>query len=271
MNNIKKITDANKRAWNQVMPKHQLVNKEKFDQKFSDHDYTIHDKKQIENLTGLSISNANIVHLCCNNGIDLLSFKNMGAKKCVGIDNSDLAIEEAKQRAYKNNYQQIDYICSDVYDIDEYSHLHHEFDLIYINVGTLGWMPDLKNFFNIAKKLLKYNGKILINDIHPLADMVNDDRDMKENPLLIVRDYFDDSPVINTTGLDYVGKTNYNPVINYWFVHNISDIINNLIISNFKIEYFDESKEDISGVFPVLTEQKINIPLSFTIVAELNE
>ena len=144
---IKKYTNANKEAWNEVIPKHQNARKDKLDKLFSQPGFIIQNDKQLLDIfERIEIKGKDVIHLCCNNGIELLSIKNMGANRCVGIDISELAIDEATNRALKANFE-CEYICSDVYEIP--TKYNNSFDVLHITAGCIGWMPDLELFFNL--------------------------------------------------------------------------------------------------------------------------
>jgi len=78
-NDIKFFTSQNREAWNEVMPKHQVAAKERLDQLFSSPGYVcIDDENFLQVLKRINVKGKDIIHLCCNNGIELLSIKNMG-------------------------------------------------------------------------------------------------------------------------------------------------------------------------------------------------
>lgn len=97
---LEEYTAANKEAWNEVVPKHQVARKEHLDKAFSQKGYIDQqDKQLLAVIEQLAIAGKDVIHLCCNNGCELMSLKNMGAGRCVGIDIADLAIEEAQNRS----------------------------------------------------------------------------------------------------------------------------------------------------------------------------
>jgi len=95
---LKRFTESNRAAWNEVMPLHQRASSHALDQLFSQPAYVQQDKTEIDLLQKVGLKGRNVAHLCCNNGSELLSLKNLGAAECVGFDISDQAILEARQR-----------------------------------------------------------------------------------------------------------------------------------------------------------------------------
>jgi SAM-dependent methyltransferase len=262
--NTKFYTNQNREAWNEAMPKHQAVSKEKLDQLFSNPEYIdIVDKNFLQVLEKFGVKGKDVIHLCCNNGCELLSIKNMGAKHCVGIDISDLAITEAQDRAKKCNID-CDFIRSDVYDIPE--KFYNSYDIVVLTAGCVGWIPDLEGFFKIVFRLLREKGIVIIHEIHPFSEMLPFDDSDIENKLQIIEPYFRDEPIVENSSLDYLGKTDYIAKTQYWFVHTISALIMGLINNGLRIEYFSEHTQDISAVHKKLEKLDAKIPLSYIMV-----
>ena len=132
---IKRATESNRAAWNEVMPLHQRAAKEKLDKLFSQEGSVRLDDIEIEMLKKIGLKGKNVAHLCCNNGTELMSLKNLGAAECVGFDISDLAIQEGSERARKSRIN-CQFVQTDVYEIDEI--YNGRFDIVYISAGCLG-------------------------------------------------------------------------------------------------------------------------------------
>jgi ubiquinone/menaquinone biosynthesis C-methylase UbiE len=262
----KKITEANRAAWNEVTPKHQKAAKEAWDKAFMQPGYICLGDTEIDLLTTMGLKEKAVAHLCCNNGVELLSLKNLGAGKCVGFDISDAAIQEARERAERS---QIDcqFIRSDVYEIGlEYD---NQFDLVYISSGAIGWIPDLNLFFAKAAALLRNNGQTLIHEIHPFSEMLPFDGPETDDLLRIVEPYFKDEPYIEYGGLDYVGGEDYpSDIPQYWFVHKISDIIMGLVENQISLKHFSESEIDISAGHQQIENAGVGIPLSYILIGK---
>ncbi len=265
MDSPKKYTEANRIAWNEAMPLHQKANQSKWDDRFSTPGYSVIEAPELEQLRSLKLEGKSVAHLCCNNGVELMSIKNMGAGECVGFDISDIAIEEAQARAKKFGID-CRFMRTDVYDIPD--QFNHQFDVVYISIGCLGWLPDLKAFFEKVSSLLRSSGMLFIYESHPFSEMLPSD-DLKDaDPLKIIDPYFKSEPYVELDGIDYVGKTNYKSEPQYWFVWTLSDIITSIINNDMKLIHFSEYREDISTMHRRTEEQKADIPLSYILIAE---
>jgi len=261
---FKKYTEANRDAWNEVMPRHQEAARERWDHAFMQAGFVCMGNAELELLRQIGIKGKAVTHLCCNNGIELLSLKNLGASECIGFDISDRAVQEAQERAERC---QIDcqYVRSDVYEIGpEYE---NRFDVVYISSGGLGWLPDLKLFFAGAVAMLRGNGRIFIHEMHPFSEMLPSDETEDSDILRIVEPYFKSGPYVDYGGLDYVGGTEYSSTKpQYWFVHKLSDILMALIENQILIEHFSEYETDISAEHKRIEQAQAGIPLSYILI-----
>ncbi|MHA1969065.1 MAG: class I SAM-dependent methyltransferase [Candidatus Hodarchaeales archaeon] len=259
----KKITESNREAWNEVTPLHQKARKVNLEEKFTEKGFSVLDPIETKKLQKIKVKGMRIAHLCCNNGRELLSILNaLEAESGVGFDISDEAIKEA------NNLQQITGLnCkfkrTDIYEIDE--EYFNSFDMVYITVGALVWLPDMDELFQIASKLLKPKGQLFMYEMHPFLDML--DPENKKDPLKITDSYFKVEPWIETAGIDYIGKTKYKAKTTIEFTHKLSDIINAIIKSGIQIIEFNEYSHDISAVFEHL-EQEHMVPLCYLILGK---
>ncbi len=263
---ISDYTKANRDAWNEVMPKHQAAFQKTLDNWFSTPGFIFqYSKELLEIFNNLPISGKDVIHLCCNNGIELLSIKNMGATRCVGIDISEIAINDAVNRAKKFNIK-CEFVCSDVFNISE--KFYNSFDVVHTTSGCIGWIPDIYQFFNICNKLLQVNGVIIIHEIHPFSETLPFDNVQIDNRLQIIEPYFRSEPIIENDSLDYIGKSEYYAKTHYWFVHKISDIVKGLNQNNFIIDEFIESPQDISMGHGKIETLQAGVPLSMIIVGK---
>jgi SAM-dependent methyltransferase len=263
---INDYTSANREAWDQVMPLHQKKNKDYLDSFFSVPGAIIQtDPELLSVFEKIDFNKKNVIHLCCNNGIELMSIKNMGADYCVGVDISEVVIKEAIERKELCKID-CDFICSDVFDMP--AKLENQFDVVMLTAGCLGWIPNLDLFFNICAKLLRKNGVILIHEIHPFSEMLPFDYIDVDDRLKIIEPYFRNEPIIENEGLDYVGKTTYESKTTYWFVHSIGTIVNSLYGNGIYMTKLLESTKDISAGHSKIEELNAGIPLSMIMIGK---
>ncbi len=204
------------------------------------------------------VSNKSVVQVCCNNGIDLLSIKNKGAWRCLGIDGSKAFIDQANSLANSAGQSNIEFCHSDIYKLpDKY---RNSFDVVIITVGVLGWMPDLYRFMEICSSLLVLGGNLLMEEIHPILDMYEEG-----NPSYINYSYFNTEPFIDTDGLDYFSYEKYDAKENYSFPHSLSDIFMSAIASNLQLEHVRELSYNVGNFCADLEVSENNPPLGINL------
>ncbi|MDC7124706.1 MAG: class I SAM-dependent methyltransferase [Spirochaetales bacterium] len=265
--NIKEYTEANRAAWNEVIPIHRKSSKKNLKTEFSKKGFSVLDNIETPILLNIGIKNRKIAQLCCNDGRELLSMINLGAESGTGFDISDEAIKDADNLKIISGAK-CEFIRTDVYEIE--SKYNNSFDLVYISIGAINWLPDIDKFFSIASRLLKKNGKFFIYEMHPATFMLpaeNEELKEDEDPFTIKYSYFSKDPWISDEGIDYVGKRKYKAKTTYEFVHTTSEIINSLISNNIKIELFNEYSHDVSTCFGHIENDK-KVPLSFILVGQ---
>lgn len=262
---LKKYTEANRQSWNEVAPIHQKARKIDLKEEFKRPGYSTLDNVITSKLKEIGMEGKKVAQLCCNNGREVLSLVNIGAESAVGFDISDEAIAEAKELTGISGLG-CKFVRTDVYDIDE--KYFNKFDLIYISIGALYWLPDLDRFFKIVGNMLIDEGMLVIYESHPFTNMLaqeNEEEFDKDNPTKAAFTYFRDEPWVCDDGIDYIGKSTYKGITNYGWAYKISDIINSVIKSGFVICEFLEYAHDTSCEFEHL-EKVGKIPLSYILI-----
>jgi len=192
----KDITEANRKAWNQATPIHQKGRAGSLKKLFKQKGYSTLDDLITARLKDLGLKGKRVAQLCCNNGRETLSLVNLGAESAVGFDISDEAINEAKEFAEISGLN-CDFVRSDVYDIGE--EYYNQFDLIYISIGALSWLPDLDRFYRIVTAMLKREGLLVVYEMHPFTYLLaaeDEEGYDPDNPLKITFSYYRTEPPI---------------------------------------------------------------------------
>ena len=254
---------ANRRAWNEAAPVHAKL---KFTELLADVGQTGFnhlDDTETQILLDIGVAGRSVAHLCCNNGLELLSIKKLGAGRCVGFDISDAFIGQARELSDAGGIE-CEFVRTDVYAMP--ATYDDMFDLVYISVGTLGWMPDLGEFFRVIQRLLAPQGRLFIYEMHPMLDMFDPD---ENDPPLLKHSYFRDEPYVDEEGLDYYGGTTYKSSPCCWFHHKMSDIIQGCLDIGLAIELFQEYPHDVSAEFAHFQEYEIKPALSYVLSARM--
>ena len=259
-------TEKNRAAWNQVAPIHRQHRKINLHEAVKDPAYTALGEVEKRVLSEIGLSGKKVAHLCCNNGVELISNLRMDAVHGSGFDISDAFIQEAQELAALASVN-CDFVRSDVLEIP--ATYDGQFDLVVFTIGALTWIAELEKLFAICRRLLKPGGSIFIYEMHPVLDMMAPHGDPfynAEDELRIAYSYFGDQPWVENTGLDYVGGTIYESEESVCFPHNLTEIFTTLIQNNFALVEFKEYPHDISAAFAHL-EKYGKIPMCYSLVA----
>lgn len=256
-----KILNCNKEAWNEATHYHQVARKNALHEKFEDPNFVTYednyeDNRIVDIIKSFDLEGKKVTHIQTNNGRELISLMRVSkAQEGVGFDISDEALREAEELTAiaKVNAK---YECVNIYDIP--ATYNDYFDMIYITEGSLSWLPDMKQYFEVMNRILKSGGKMLISEIHPVGFALDEDTDTPVH-------YDRVGPYKMTGGLDYVGEVDYTPKDCFWYMHKMSDILNAMISNDFVLEYIDESTTDTGWIDP--NDEHPTMPRSFILIA----
>ena len=260
-NQLFDYVNGNLAAWEEVAPIHRRHNQAKLFKSFSRPGYTCLDKIETNILKKLDVNGKDVAQVCCNNGQELSSVKNMGASRCVGFDGAKGFVDQARELAVAAN-QDVEFVCCDVYDIPKA--YHASFDIVTITVGVLGWMPDIDSFFSAVELLLKPGGAIFVYEHHPIIVMIKPSQE--DEPIEWEISYFRSEPYVEIGGLDYYGGEDYDAKPASSFSHKMSDIIMAAVKTGVVIEHFEELPNHISNAWWNVEKSNIGLPMCFTLV-----
>jgi len=257
----KKFTKANLAAWEEVAPIHGRHNQAQLIEAIREPGYSCLDEVETRHLEALGVKGKDVAQICCNNGRELLSVKNMGAARCVGFDGAQSFIDQADELAEAAGLE-AEFVCTDVYEIDK--SFKQAFDLVTITIGVLGWMPELDRFFSVLADLIRPGGALFIYEQHPILDMVEPAE--ADEPIVWELSYFNKEPYVESEGLDYYGGQTYDAKPATSFSHTLADIIMAGVNNGLAIEHFEEFPHHISNTWWNVEKSGIGLPMCFTMV-----
>ncbi|WP_420862865.1 class I SAM-dependent methyltransferase [Algirhabdus cladophorae] len=257
----KTITKANRAAWQEAAPIHQKLNQARLEEAFKTPGYSCLKPVETRILKRLDVAGKDVAQMCCNNGRELLSAKNMGAARCVGFDGAQNFLDQGCALAKAANLD-VQFEWCDAYEIPP--QFHGTFDIVMITIGVLGWMPDIDGFFASVAQLLKPGGALFIHEHHPVTVMVKPGP--AEAPVEWELSYFASAPYVDTNGLDYYGGTRYDALPNYSYSHKLSDILMGAVKCGLLLEDFEERPDHISNAWWNVEASDIGLPMSYTLV-----
>jgi SAM-dependent methyltransferase len=256
-------SELNRQAWDEAAPIHrQHASFAELRERFRQPGYSCLDPLETAILQELGVAGKHVAQLCCNNGRELLSVRNLGAARCVGFDISAafLALAAELQAAAGTDCS---FVRGDVLAIP--AAYDASFDLVTVTIGVLGWMVDVAPFFGVAARLLRPGGRLFVHEQHPMCDMFDPN---DPAPLTIRHGYFRREPYVTTDGLDYLGNVPYASKPSYWFHHTLGDIIGAVLAQGLALERFREYPHDIASAWADLEQSPTPPPLSYALLAQ---
>lgn len=255
-----KYVQANHEMWNRTADVYRNEGFAKFLSKISQPDLTTFDEVERQIFSTNGLAGKDVAQLGCNNGRELISVKKAGASRCVGFDVSENMLEQGEQLSEASG-QSVEFVCTSVYDIDRaYT---GAFDVVYITVGVLGWLPDLPAFFAVIGRLLRPNGYLFLYDQHPILGMFDPTKELE-----IDSSYFRRDPFVEEGLPDYMDPAQTGHAESYWFQHTLSSIIGLCLESKLNLMHFKEYGHDLSNTYRAFENHENRLPLSYSLVAK---
>ena len=249
--------------WNQTAEVYEAQGFDALLEAVRQEDFTTFDEVERRVFSSIGLEGKNVIQLGCNNGRELISVKKAGAARCVGIDVSEKIVNQAQQLA-EASAQEVEFVCGSLYDLgDTYD---HTFDLVYVSIGVLGWLPDLPGFFKVVQNLLRPGGTFFLYDQHPILGIFD-----PAQKLVVDSTYFRQAPFVEEVLPDYMDPSQTGRATSYWFQHTLSSILSLSLRSGLTITHFEEHAHDLSGTYRAFQDFEHKPPLSFSLVARSSE
>jgi SAM-dependent methyltransferase len=260
-------TSANRRAWDEAAPAHRTrAHFETLLEGFGGANFSILSPLETQRLQEIGVERRDVAQLCCNNGRELLSIKNLAAGRCVGFDQSSGFLAQAVELAEAGGID-CRFVESDIYQISR--EFDACFDLVVVTIGVLGWMPDLGGFFDVAKRLLRPGGNLFIHEQHPITNMLEPG---DPDPYRLVHSYFKPDPFVENEIIVYDEEDAGAGETHYWFCHTLADVITACLERGLTLRHFAEAPANISSdEFDKYENQAAQLPLSYTLTARKAE
>ncbi|MDQ1604907.1 MAG: hypothetical protein QOE01_2752 [Actinomycetota bacterium] len=147
-----------------------------------------------------SVTGLRGVHLQCHIGTDTLSLSRLGASM-TGLDFSPAAVEQARALVASTG-EDVTFIEADVYDAADVLR-EDAFDLVFTGIGALCWLPDVRRWASVVRRLLAPGGRLFIREGHPMLWSLADPR--PDGLLVVEHPYFERAePLVWDEGGTYV-------------------------------------------------------------------
>ena len=190
------------------------------------------------------VAGKSLVHLQCHFGMDTLSWARSGAR-VTGLDFSQPAIEQARALARDLGIE-AEFVVANVYDAVA-ALGGRQFDIVYVGMGSLVWLPDVSRWARVAAALVRPGGVLYLTDGHPFIDMLASDT------LTLVDSYFASQPQMYDepgTYADLQAATHNNRA--YEWVHPIGETVTALLRAGLRLEFLHERDYALFQRWPFL-------------------
>jgi SAM-dependent methyltransferase len=259
----KEYTDANRVAWDEAAAKHAAHNNAALFAAAADPGFVSFEGEILHTLQRVGVEAKQVIQLGCNNGRETLSLRNLGAARCVGVDASAEFLAHGREMIRIAGAQaQVELVEADIYELP--SKFKDAFDLVLVTVGVISWMPELKAFFEVVRGLLKPGGQLVMEEMHPVLFMYEEDPDGGGS--VPHYSYFGGEVWEETSGLDYYSHEAYDASPNYSFMHRLDEILMATISCDLQLSSFVELDYDISNFCSDLEHSPVKPPLGFVMV-----
>lgn len=220
------------------------------------------------------VAGLDVVHLQCHLGLDTLALADVGAR-VTGVDFSREAIEFARRLATRAGLaDRARFVEADVLEVGEVL-ASETFDVVYVSVGSLCWLPNVASWAGQVAALLRPGGRLYLHDGHPLAWA------LAEDDLQVEQSYFEESePVAVESDVTYTdGNGRLAHSRNYEWNHSIGEIVEAVINAGLRVDRLVEHDWTVWRRFDWLEATSdgrwvtppgmTRVPLSFTLLASL--
>jgi len=205
------------------------------------------------------------IHLQCASGRDTLSLLNEGVRRVVGVDISDVMIENARRTSQALAAPAEWYRC-DI--LDTPAALNGSADLVYTGRGAIDWLQDLDAWARVVYRLLKPGGHLSLFDGHPITYLFEMNADTY---LYNGVSYFGHAESSAGWPDTYIGDTGVplsQQARKYERLWIVSEVFQSLTRAGLRVVHFGEHPNTYWDEFSMLKpELRGRIPSTFSILA----
>ncbi len=256
---MKRERDNNKLAWEQAFDRVDPKDLERLYEQLKHDPRAFLSETMKRQLGTLVEQDRSLAQFCCNNGRETISALSLGFKQAVGYDIAANMVDFANQVSDQLGVE-ASFVQADMLELKT----NERYDVGFLTVGSLTWFDDLHRLFKRIAQTIETGGFLLIEDIHPIMNMVaipGEANYEKTHPRNLVNDYNRKEPWVESDGMYYMAKHVYasHPFASYSYT--FADLINGLIDAGFAIEVIVESTTDRSEQFTHLNDSGVPLTL----------
>lgn len=220
------------------------------------------------------VSGKSLAHLQCHMGMETLSWSRLGAK-AVGVDFSESALERAAHLRDELGFD-TRFVQTNVYDAAKELGAGG-FDVVFVSVGSLCWLPDVAKWARVVGALLKPGGRLVMNEGHPVCGML--DQPKGKDHLEPTYTYFCDEGLVFEGDETYVeSEKPLKMMKSVEWSHPLGEVVTALIGAGLVIEKLSETSDCCWPAYPMMEQtgeetwglpepMRGKVPMMYTLVA----
>ncbi|MCY3588987.1 MAG: class I SAM-dependent methyltransferase [Chloroflexi bacterium] len=222
------------------------------------------------------VAGKSLLHLQCHFGLDTLSWARLGAD-VVGVDFAPSAVETARELAAKAGLDAA-FVESELYATpDALADRLGTFDIVYVNLGAICWLPEIRGWARVCAAFLKPGGTLYLRDVHPTVNSLDYD---PPNQLLVLKfpSFEHSEPLHWSDGDDYADtEAQLSNHDSYEWNHSLGEIVTAVIDAGCRIDFLHEQEWTVYRALPWMIEvergvwrlppESPQIPLMFSLRA----
>jgi len=204
------------------------------------------------------VAGKSLLHLQCHFGLDTLSWARLGAE-VVGVDFSPSAVDTAREIADRAGLK-AEFVESELYASPQVlTDRLGTFDVVYVNIGALCWLPDIAGWAKVCAGFLSDGGQLYVRDVHPITFSVDDDAPVGELPLRY--SYFETEQPLHWRGDgDYADSSvSFDNQDSYEWNHGLGEIVTAVIDAGCRIDFLREQDWTVYPALPWLVETESGV------------
>jgi SAM-dependent methyltransferase len=220
------------------------------------------------------VAGLDVVHLQCHFGLDTLTMAHAGAN-VTGVDLSGVANAKARELAEEAGLaDRARFVESDVQHASAVL-APETFDLVYVSLGALCWLPSVARWAAQVRALLRRGGRLFVHDCHPLTLAVTD------SDVIFEYSYFEEAePWVDEVEVSYTdGEGRLANTRAFEWNHSLGEIVTAVLSEGLRLDHLEEHDWTSFQRFPWLVPAgdqrwetppgRLRVPLSFTLLATL--
>lgn len=205
------------------------------------------------------------IHLQCASGYDTLSLLLEGVQEVVGVDISEIHIENARWTGAQLGMN-ASWYCCDV--LDTPADLDGSADLVYTGRGALCWLHELESWAGVVARLLKPGGVFHLLDDHPASWLFSQETEKLAPSGVNYFSHAEQNRGWSETYIGNQGKPAEEHATKHERLWTLADVFQALVATGLVVEHLGEHPDEYWDAFPRLEpSEKAKIPLTFTILA----